>query len=143
TVNEVVYVVKEDGVCRIATTTRTLAELGTEALRRLDAGDTAGARQWLDWARGEGRAGGGDDPPAGWSFTRFWTKGKEEPADVMRIAAAALVADGSDTPEKALPILLAARESAKSDERRADLDLALMSAYLHTQKWEDVLAAAR
>ena len=45
------FLVKEGGAWRVRAVAPGLGTLGVEALARLDAGDLAGARQWLDWAR--------------------------------------------------------------------------------------------
>jgi tetratricopeptide (TPR) repeat protein len=72
------FVVPEDGGYRIAGLGDAPATLGFEALRRLEAGDSHGASQWLDWASEELRrsppaapagsssaaASGAEEPPA-------------------------------------------------------------------------------
>ena len=47
------------------------------ALERIDAGDFAGARRWLDWARIELRPSNSEDPLEGPAFARAWTVGAE------------------------------------------------------------------
>ncbi|HVY60166.1 MAG TPA: hypothetical protein VHF22_00875, partial [Planctomycetota bacterium] len=72
TVQETYFVVREDGAFRIVTSLRTPGGLGVEALRRAGAGDLAGARRWLDWAREAVPALGADEPLLGSPFPAFW-----------------------------------------------------------------------
>ena len=49
------YVVKLGGAYRILAMASLLGPVAIKALERVDAGDFAGARRWLDWARVEQR----------------------------------------------------------------------------------------
>jgi tetratricopeptide (TPR) repeat protein len=141
-VTETYFVVREDGVCRVVSAAKLPGQLGAEVLRRLARGDAEGARRWLDWARDEANTGAGDDPFSGAPFIRFWTKGRAETPERMRLAAAVLAAEGAETAPKALPILEEARRAASGSEA-SDLDAALATAYERLNRDSDLLEAAR
>jgi transglutaminase-like putative cysteine protease len=133
------FVVREGGGYRLAAVSNTPATLGMEALRRLAAGDLAGARQWLDWAREVSKDPAGDLrlPP----FSALWTRGAAADAEQTRCAAAALAIDESE--DEALPILRACRTAAKTEERQIALDAALVAAALKQKRWEELLELAQ
>jgi tetratricopeptide (TPR) repeat protein len=128
-----VYVVHDAGEYRIAGLGTARSTLGDEALRRLDRGDLAGARRWLDWALDEaGRAGSeaeaaGDPVPAD-PFPALWSKGGAGTASDARCAAAALIGPAGEA-AKTLPLLLACRETVVEPARRNAVDLALALDY--------------
>ncbi|MES1240793.1 MAG: hypothetical protein ABUT39_04175 [Acidobacteriota bacterium] len=136
------YVVREEDGYRIAGSDQTLFALGLEALRRLDRGDAAGARQWLDWAREKIPAAGGDDPLASSPFSTLWTRGAEASAEEARCAAASLVAR-LDLKGRTVPILVACRDAAPEGPRRTALDLALVVSYLSAKRHAEAAEAAR
>lgn len=115
--------------------------LGFMALRELDKNNLAAARTWLDRARDEIHASGGDDPLAGAIFPRLWSKGQDGDATAIRNAALVLI-----PPKQAqgpyLAALEQARSSAKSDSKREDITLALARAYSAQEHWENVLPLA-
>lgn len=137
-----VFLVREDGVFKIAGLDDPVESLGLEALRRLQRDDLRGARQWLDWAREEVRNVGGDDPLASSPFAALWTQGTEATADEARCAAASLLVSG-DKSEKAVPLLLSCRDSAPDGARRTALDLALALAYRSLDRHADLAEEAR
>ena len=128
------FVVREGGGYRLAAVSTVPSTLGAEALRRLAAGDLAGARQWLDWAREVSKDPAGDLrlPP----FSALWTRGAAADAEHTRCAAAALAIDGSE--DEALPILRACRTAATTEERQVALDAALGNAAHAQQRWEEL-----
>jgi transglutaminase-like putative cysteine protease len=133
------FVVAEAGTYRIAAFASFPESLAQEALRRLDAHDSAGARQWLDWARdavGE-PAGALPTPP----LAALWSRGAPADDALARCAAAAL--DAESEPAIALPILLACRAAATTDDRRLALDLALAQAYRAAERWRDLADTAQ
>ncbi|MFL6234730.1 MAG: DUF3857 domain-containing protein [Thermoanaerobaculia bacterium] len=148
----VVYVVREGGEYRVAGLSTAPAMLADEALRRVQRGDLAGARQWLDWAReGMGEEAGGPDPVPSRPFPALWAKGatsaEKTGAEEIRCAAAALLATKESA--KALPLLHSCREAAGDPARRNALDVALALADLeagHAAEGEEIsrrlLAAA-
>src|SRR5947208_15958809 len=79
------YMIKEEGAYRIRALEDTHG-LGEEAMARLEKGDLAGAKRWLDWARDEEQLGGGEDPLSGHAFPRLWNK--SDPADAARMRTA-------------------------------------------------------
>jgi tetratricopeptide (TPR) repeat protein/transglutaminase-like putative cysteine protease len=115
--------------------------LGQEAMRRAEAGDLEGARQWLDWTR--------DSLPlmlpeneAGANFLRLWKKGASTAGkDELRVAAASLMAFGNQA-VRAIPFLSLARERASTDTERRGFDRDLMAAYAQLKRLPEVLETA-
>lgn len=132
-----IFVVREEGQYKVVNLLEVIPELALQALERLDKNDVTGARKWLDWARENVHLGGGDDPLAGPVFPRFWTKGEEADAGAIRVAAlTALVRTRYMTDH--LPELVKARDNAKSDAERNNLNLALAYAYVQQERWTDL-----
>jgi tetratricopeptide (TPR) repeat protein/transglutaminase-like putative cysteine protease len=136
------YLVREEGGYKIGGFGDEPNSMGLEALARLERGDLAGARRWLDWAREEVQALGGDDPLPGPPFATLWTRGAEATVEEARCAAASLLA-GSDASEKAVPLLLACRETAPEGARRTALDLALALSYQPLKRYADMAETAQ
>ncbi len=122
-----VYVVPEGGEYRIAALGTAVSMLGEESLRRLQRGDLAGARKWLDWAREEtgGEPGNGDPIPQN-PFPALWAEKSAAGADDARCAAAALLTTTRESSARALPLLRACRDAAGDPARRNAFDLALV-----------------
>jgi tetratricopeptide (TPR) repeat protein len=137
------YAVPEEGEYRIAALAAALESLGAEALRRLERGDLAGARQWLDWAAEEIGTYRSEDPLGGMPFPRLWTRGREASAGEARCAAAALMIWSGDTAGEALPVLRACRQTEDDGARVIGLDLALLNAQRSLERWADLLETAR
>jgi transglutaminase-like putative cysteine protease len=133
------FVVREGGGYRLAAVSTAPATLGAEALRRLRAGDLAGARQWLDWAREVAKEPAGDLrlPP----FSALWTRGAAADAEHTRCAAAVLAIDESE--DETLPILRACRSAATTEERQVALDAALAAAAVERKRWEELRDVAQ
>ncbi|HEX8706521.1 MAG TPA: DUF3857 domain-containing protein [Myxococcaceae bacterium] len=134
------FVVRSGNEYRLLGSGYHYAAVGQEAMRRTDAGDVEGARQWLDWAR--------DTLPAtmpetqgGANFLRLWKKGAEAGLDEVRVAAASLMAFGKQA-VRAIPYLSQAREKAKTDAERRGFDRDLMTAYLYMDRMPEVLETA-
>jgi len=126
----------------LATGLAALPAVGAEALRRLDAGDTAAARRWLDWAWVEQKDDvGWFNPFSGTPFGRIWWTAKHDDPAAVRLAAAALAAEGA-TPQKAIPILLDAKKADDRKPQRLQNDRALARAYRHTGRPEQLLETA-
>jgi transglutaminase-like putative cysteine protease/tetratricopeptide (TPR) repeat protein len=121
------YVVKEDGVYRIAAGEKDNSEIGNEVLWALAHGKPDAAKAMLDWKRDFTHRQGGDDPFAGPLLPRFWTIGSSKPGadspEAMRLAAISLLADSMDA-KPYLAELVSARDKA-SGQRQTDLDLLL------------------
>jgi hypothetical protein len=128
------YVVKEAGVYKLLAVSPLTGAMARAAIERLDANDAEGARQWLDWARLEQRVANSEDPLVGYNFARFWTVGGQADAADMRTAAALLMAD-AQLSAGALPLLLAAQTTARSDVGKLSLDLALARTYQELEQW--------
>jgi tetratricopeptide (TPR) repeat protein len=137
---QVVFVTREDGQYKILDFGGGSTTLGSEVLDRVESGDLAGARHWLDWAREGMPLHGGEDPFAGPPFPRFWERGAQGDKDVIRYAAASLLAEGEKTEvERAIPILQEGRTKAASDAERLRFDLALARAFLKLERYGEVL----
>jgi tetratricopeptide (TPR) repeat protein len=120
--DETLFVVHEGDGYRIAASRKAPALIGLSVLRLLDAGKADAARQWLNWAREEFPAGGGDDPLESTPFSKYWPKAKQSAtADEIRLAAAMLM-PSKELADRALPILTAAREKAASDDEKLRID---------------------
>ena len=135
------YVVKEDGAYRILTVGPMVGPLALMAEERLDAGDFAGARRWLDWARLELRGANTEDPLEGPAFARTWTVGVETDMAHARLAAALLLADCA-MGERALPLLNQADALTQDPADRLSLDLALAKTHLELSQWPDLQQVA-
>jgi transglutaminase-like putative cysteine protease len=131
------YVVREAGTYKLLAVSPLTGPMARAALERLDADDIEGARRWLDWARLEQRVANSEDPLVGYTFARFWTVGGRADAADMRTAAALLLAD-SQSPARALPLLLAAQATARSDAEKLNLDLALARSYQELERWPEL-----
>lgn len=134
------YLVREGDSFRFAGDHESPAELALRALRLVEKNDLAGARQWLDWAR-EHVSGGGDDPLSSNPFGAIWTRGKAATADEARLAAAVLLPETRKSSAIAVPLLVAARDSAPADVQWR-IDQALFRAYSVMEKWSDALVVA-
>ena len=128
------FVVREDGAYRILTVAPLMAPVALMAQERIDAGDFVGARRWLDWARLELKPSNSEDPLDGPAFARVWTVGVETDLLHTRLATALLLADCA-LGERALPLLLGARDAATTPADRLSLDLALGKVYLELSRW--------
>ncbi len=128
------FVVREDDAYRILTVAPLMAPVALMAQERIDAGDFVGARRWLDWARLELKPSNPEDPLDGPAFARVWTVGVESDLPHTRLATALLLADCA-LGERALPLLLGARDAATTPSDRLSLDLALGKVYLELSRW--------
>jgi tetratricopeptide (TPR) repeat protein/transglutaminase-like putative cysteine protease len=135
------FVIKEQGQFRILNIRYGLAPIGRVVLDRVQKGDLAGARRWLDWAREEHQIKGGDDPFAGPAFPHLWRQGQNGDRQTVQRVAAAMLADSHDI-ESLLPLLVAAQKKARDESERNYWTQALSEAYRTLDKWPDVRAAA-
>lgn len=133
-----VFVTKEKGDLRIAAFGLEPASLGVEALRRAEAGDLDGARQWLDWARARLTFGGGDDPLGGALLRRFWTKGAKDGVARVRIAAASLACNAPKIASKAAKVLGDAAVVRESGAAPEDVELAVCVCAESLKNWSDL-----
>ena len=140
TASESWFVVRSGTEYRLLGSGYHYAAMGQEAMRRADAGDVEGARQWLNWAR--------DTLPetlpetqSGANFLRLWKKGATAGKDELRVAAASLMAFGKQA-VRAIPYLSLAREQAATDAERRGFDRDLMTAYLYLERMPEVLETA-
>jgi len=130
------------GVCRLAASDDDLGAYGREALARADAGDLAGARRQLDWARDVVRAGDDEDPLNHTPFPGLWTRGQEAGLDEIRWAAAALLFNDPDNGR--FPDFLAKGLAQVQDpERRTWLLVTLGCVQRVRENWDAVEAAGQ
>jgi tetratricopeptide (TPR) repeat protein len=141
--DETFFVIRENGEYRISASRKVPSLIGWSVMRLLDAGKNEAARQWLNWTREELTAGGGDDPLSGNPFSAIWPRAKQAATvDEMRLAAALLM-PSKETADKALPILLAAREKAQTDDVRARIDQAIAAVDGSKEEWPAALEVAQ
>lgn len=124
-----------------------LAELGVEALQRVEEGEPERARPWLDWARREVLEPRADDPLSGLAFAHLWSEGSEGGATDLRRAAAALAVHGEDDDDvaEAASVLEEERiaaEAAGDTDALLHLDHALAEAYVRQERAEELAELA-
>jgi tetratricopeptide (TPR) repeat protein len=140
---ETYFVVRDKGHYAIASMKSTPAAIGVAALHFLEKNDLETARIWLNWAREDIAAGGGDDPLLGPPFAQFWAKSKPTAtADEIRIAASTLVAMDADYAAAAIPLLSEVRAKVK-EEQRPWIDVALAISYSSLDDTANFLASAQ
>jgi tetratricopeptide (TPR) repeat protein len=130
------YVVKLNGQYRVVPFDQTERFAGNLVLEKSKAGQLDAARKWLEWMRENVNAPGEDDPLDGPLITHFWRKGQMGDKDAIANAAAALIVSG-DQVEPAIPILVAGRRKASTDQEKLYFDQALFSAYVDLEQWEE------
>lgn len=135
------FLVREKGGLAILASDDLLPVLGAEALRRLDAGDAASARRWLDWARADLPTGDGEEGGPAAVVGGLWRPGTAGDDGALRVAAAALVAYGERT-GPVVPVLEKARAAETDPARRRLLGFALGQAYRGAARYEDLLKLA-
>jgi tetratricopeptide (TPR) repeat protein len=134
------FVVKEDGVYRVAAgdkdSTDDNSEAGNEVLWALEHGKTEMAKALLDWKRDLTHKQGADDTFAGPLLPRFWTIGSSKPGadspEAMRLAGISLLAGSMDA-KPYLAEIAADREKA-SGQRQTDLDLLLATSAIYAEQ---------
>ena len=136
------YVVLEEGNPRLLPAGPGDANLGLAAIARLEKGDPAGAKRWLQWAaEKQPPRAAAHDPFAGSPFANLWRGAEQEGADGLRLAAAALAAQGGD-PRAAIPLLVAARQTQTAPKDSLQIDRALCRAYLSDNRPAEAIRAA-
>ncbi|HEY6970911.1 MAG TPA: DUF3857 domain-containing protein [Candidatus Angelobacter sp.] len=139
------FVVREDGRFKLVEfieAGRKIPEnMGWEILSRLQRNDLAGARKWLDWAREKVHIDAGDDPLSGQPFPHFWSKGQAGDESAIRAAALILV-PSKYLKGQNLAALVEARNNAKTDSARAELNLVLAHAYAAQEQSTELLSVA-
>ena len=144
----VAYVEPDDeGAFRVTAIEETASLLGYEVLRRLDAGDHEGARQWLDWARDHFDADEQTygDPLLADAFAIVWRPGLTDvTASTMRLAAHLLMAEDAESAEDTIEPLEKAREQHAEDPALLfPIEIALSEAYGTVERWTDAQAIRR
>jgi tetratricopeptide (TPR) repeat protein len=131
-----VYIVKEDNHYKVLATSRYPQAIGLEALDRLAANDSAGARLLLDWLREDIHLAGGDDPVSDAPFPRSWVKGRNADPAAISLAAALILVGAESTAARGVSILEAAKTSATSDSLRLNLASGLCYGYSRLRQYE-------
>lgn len=137
------FLVKEKGRLAILASDELLPVLGAEAIRRLDAGDRAGARRFLEWARADLPPGDGEEGSPAAVVGGLWREAADATDDggALRRAAAALLAYGERT-TPAIPILEKAYAAEKEPAMRRRVGFALAQAYRGADREADLLRQA-
>jgi tetratricopeptide (TPR) repeat protein len=140
------FVVKEDGKYRVLADSASPGNdtgVGLEVLDRLAQNNTSGARLLLDWLRDDYHLYGGDDPLAGLSFPRLWTKGRNADASAMTAAAAAILVEQKETAMRGIALLKTAGASSVNEIERLNISLAILTGYVTLDDFENELAISR
>ncbi len=134
------YVVKRNDELRLLPPGLQFAELGREALRRLDAGDADGARRWLEWAAVElpPPTAFFADPFSASAFGMLWNGLKR---DHLKIAAALLTAPGGKSND-AVQILSEFQQTATLKAQLLQVDRTLARTFALGNDWERLLEFA-
>lgn len=133
-----VYVVREGAALKILSFAVGPAPLGDLARVRAEAGDLAGAKILLDWARDEMPPVDAADPYGTGPFMRLWSPGKPPDRERIRLAAAVLMAHSRPLSGEALAILKTCPRVLPADPVTCDMALAV--AYEGLQRWKDLAA---
>jgi transglutaminase-like putative cysteine protease/Tfp pilus assembly protein PilF len=138
------FVVREGGgykVLEFVQDQKPPENLSWQALELVRKNDLAGARKWLDWAREKIHMGGSDDPLSAQPFPYFWTKGQQGDASAVQTAALVL-APSKELKGEDLRALLQARDQAKTEQERTELDLVAAWAYSKQDRWPELMPVA-
>lgn len=133
------FVRRENGRWMLRGGTEAETLTGDSVLDMAAKGELETARNWLNWAREDTKAGSSDDPLEGKPFAALWARSKATATiDEIRLAAASLATDKFSWAQSE-PILLAARERAETAQARAAIDLALVEIYEGREAWVQML----
>jgi Flp pilus assembly protein TadD len=136
------YVQRRDGRYLLAALSTSPDMIGAAALKLANDGKIEAARTWLNWARESIAAGGGDDPLAGPPFAKLWQKEKPTASlDEIRLAAASLMSSKTHAKD-GVPVLLALRDGAPTDDARTAVDVAITGAYIVLGDWNKTIPFA-
>ena len=138
--NLTLFVVKENGHYKLLDSIEKPNAIALEMLDRIKAGNLAGAKILLDWIREDQHLGGGDDTLGGPVFPRFWIKGEAADAHKMTLAAATLLAGTKPTAPQGIKLLEDARQSAKTEREKTNIELALAVGYSELNDYAKLLA---
>jgi len=127
--NSTFFVVKEDGQYKLLDSDDRPNAIALEILDRIQSGDLAGAKVFLDWLREDSHLEGGDDPLGGPVFPRFWTKGAAPDARKMKLAAASLLVGTKPTVARGVALLEEAQKDAAGEREKTNILLALGLGY--------------
>lgn len=133
------FVTALDGGYRLITSTDDVSALGLQVIWCLEHGRKAEAGAWLDEARDHVPAPPADDPVAGNSFARLWTKGQSADEEQIRVAAACLAAGESEDP-RPVRILKEARAKARTAQEALPLETAIALASIRAKDWPELLS---
>jgi tetratricopeptide (TPR) repeat protein len=134
--------VKEDGQYKLLDSMDKPNAVALEMLDRIKAGNLSGAKILLDWIREDQHLAGGDDALGGPVFPRFWIKGEAADARKMTLAAAALLVATKPTASQGIKILEEAKQNAKTDREKTNLEIALAVGYSELNDYTKLLVVA-
>jgi transglutaminase-like putative cysteine protease/predicted Zn-dependent protease len=140
--NLTLFVVKEDGQYKLLDSMDKPNAVALEMLDRIKAGNLSGAKILLDWIREDQHLAGGDDALGGPVFPRFWIKGEAADAHKMTLAAAALLVATKPTASQGIKILEEAKQNAKTDREKTNLEIALAVGYSELNDYTKLLVVA-
>jgi transglutaminase-like putative cysteine protease/tetratricopeptide (TPR) repeat protein len=132
-----IYVVKEDGHCKVLATSRFREGVGLEALDRIAVSELTGARTLLDWLQEDEHFQGSDDPVGG---SPFWAREKKADALKLRLAAAEILVFKEATAVRGISILESAMASTTIDSEKDNIAHTLAFGYDSTRQYEKELA---
>jgi tetratricopeptide (TPR) repeat protein len=133
------FVRRENGRWLIRGASRGEELTGDTVLSMVAKGELEAGRKWLNWVREDAKGGTSDDPLEGIPFAALWPKSKATAdAEEIRVAAASLATDPFVS-ARSEPILIAARDTAKTDAAKAAIDLALVTIYQERKEWPKML----
>jgi tetratricopeptide (TPR) repeat protein len=136
--NVAAHLVHEGGRPRLRAVGNRVADMGAEALARLDKGDEAAARQWLDWAAEQaGRSTADRGPHGRHPGLMFWTPGQSADDNALRRAAVVFAGPRAARDLRALPSNdLNALQKAALGRARIDVES-------REEAWDAVVSQAR
>ncbi len=135
---EVYFLVHQEGAYRIVSANGLWGEVGLQAFRYLEAGNTPAFETWLSWAQEAYPFSqlSKRDPPA---LSDLWRKGDESDAERDRIAVAIAMAGFESSAELGISTLLEARKSQKDQKILDAIDFALAMALGEAGRFQEAL----
>lgn len=132
------FVIKESGRYRVLYGMNEFRGLARYVMKLLAAGNIEQARIWLDRARQEQPAGGGDDPLAPPLFSRVWQQDQHSDTSTMRVAAAMLLTGSEKESGEVIRILSAAHATTDNPAANA-ISATLAGAYFTNKEYRKAL----
>ncbi|HUE70147.1 MAG TPA: DUF3857 domain-containing protein [Pirellulaceae bacterium] len=133
------FVAKTPEGYRLLVDGRAMPTYGRQALARLDAGDLAGAQQWLDWAKPDDERRGGFlfDPFSMPAPLRLWSLVDRDKPDDVRLAAHAFVCPAGRDIDASIAFLEKSRQGDVPPAKALQIDRALLTGYVASKRHVD------